>query len=154
MNIRFVSICFLVLVLLNSAMGSVLAATLCPHVSGAMSCCSAEPSKQHEHTDGMQMDGMQAEAPSTSTAQEQSATSVGEPRTICSHCITHSKAVSVPVFLREADHKNAQVGAAAPKSFAQALVPFTASVHLISVRSHAPPGPRNPRYILLSVFRI
>jgi hypothetical protein len=102
----------------------------------------------------MQMEDMQAEALPTSSAQEQGATSVGETRTSCSHCITHSKAVSVPVFLREADHKRGQVSAAAPVSFAQALVPFTASVHLISVRSHAPPGPRNPRYILLSVFRI
>jgi hypothetical protein len=164
MRTRLMSTFFLVLVLLNGAMGSVLAAVLCPHTSGVLSCCSVGQSSQHDHMsgmempDGMPMDGMEhgtaTPSPDTVSETEREAVSAGNGLVPCSHCITHSRAVSTPLFLREADHRNDQVAVAAPISAVQFLAPSITFFHLVSARPHAPPGSQTRRHILLNVFRI
>jgi hypothetical protein len=150
---------FLVLVLLNGAMGSVLAAVLCPHASGVLSCCIAGRSGQHDHMagmqmpDGMPMDGMEHGTAAPSADTEREVVSAGERLAPCSHCITHSRAVSTPLFLRDADHRN-DLAVAAPNSAVQVLAPSTTFFHLVSGRPHAPPGSQTRRHILLNVFRI
>jgi hypothetical protein len=155
---------FLALVLLNGAMGSVLAAVLCPHASGLPSCCIARNSDQHDHMagmempDGMPMDGMDhgtaTPSPDTVSETEREAVSAGEGLVPCAHCVTHSRAVSTPLFLREADHRNNRVAVAAPISAVQFLAPPVAFFHSVSARPHAPPGSQTRRHILLNIFRI
>jgi hypothetical protein len=154
MRIRFMSICFLVLVLLNGAMGGALAAALCPHVSGAMACCLAQKAQKHDHMAGIQMGDMESEVPSAAEPQGQESVAVGQPMESCSHCMTHSQTVVVPVLLHQVDHKNDQAVAEAPAAIAWPVTLAPACLQLISARPHAPPGPGNRRYILLSVFRI
>jgi hypothetical protein len=155
-----VSTFFLVLVLLNGAMGGVLAAVLCPHVSGLPSCCIAQKDDQHDHMAGMEMphgipmEGMEHGTATPSAGLEREAVSVGEGLMPCSHCITHSRAVSTPLFLREADHRNDHVAVATPVSAGQILPPSTSFFRLISARPHAPPGSQTRRHILLNIFRI
>jgi hypothetical protein len=160
MRTRLMSTFFLVLVLLNGAMGSVLAAVLCPHSSGLPSCCIAQNSGQHDHMagmevpDGMPVDGMEHGAGKSSPHSEHEAISAGEGLVPCSHCITHSRAVNTPLFLREADHRNDQAAVAAPISAVQFLAPSITFFHLVSARPHAPPGSQTRRHLLLNVFRI
>jgi hypothetical protein len=107
-----------------------------------------------EMPDGMPMDGMAHETAKSSPHSEHDAISAGEGLVPCSHCITHSRAVSTPLFLREADHRNDQVAVAAPISAVQFLAPPVAFFQLVSARPHAPPGSQTRRHILLNVFRI
>jgi hypothetical protein len=111
-----------------------------------------------EMPNGMPMDGMEhgtaTPSPDTVSETEREAVSAGEGLVPCSHCITHSRAVSTPLFLREADHRNDHVEVVAPVSALQVLAPSTSFLQLVSTRPHAPPGSQTRRHILLNVFRI
>jgi hypothetical protein len=146
------SICFLVLVLLNGATGSILAAVLCPHVPGVMTCCAAQKMEQHDHSDGMQME-MQGDTVADSDRQSLEVGLVAMPQESCAHCITHSQPLHTQLFLRASDQKDIQVLVAAPTSSLQ-FVPSAAFIYSISAMPHAPPWSQGPRYILLNVFRI
>jgi hypothetical protein len=153
MKTRFVPIFFLLMVLLNGAMGNVLAAALCPHSASEMACCPKHDSMDHGQMAGMEMTGVGEETAAADVVESDSFSSDG-PSEPCSHCIMHSLAVNVPFVVRQIDRRGSDLTAPAPVNIALVLLPNVTFASLVSVRTHAPPDEGNRRYIRLSVFRI
>jgi hypothetical protein len=153
MKMRFVPIFFLLMVLLNGAVGNVLAAALCPHTASEMACCPKHNSMDHGQMAGMDMTGMGEETATADVVQSASFSSDG-PSELCSHCFMHSQAVNVPVVVRQIDRSSSDLIAPAPVNKAQLSLSRATSTSFVSVRTHAPPDEDNRRYIRLRVFRI
>src|ERR1700694_750874 len=148
MRKRFLSIAFVVVALLFSAWGNVIAAAFCPRFALNRNCClkhGTQPSKQAKHESschhemaGMKMDDMQMEteadsAPDTSAqkshAQLPSESSndevaLDQPIEQCACCLSHSQTTSGTVSVVAIDPSKRLVKAnSLPADFAIGLGP-------------------------------
>jgi uncharacterized protein involved in copper resistance len=174
MRKRSLSIVFVVVALLFSAWGNVIAAAFCPRFALNHDCCLKHASKQAKHESschhemaGMEMDDMQMEteadsAPDTgaqnSHAQLPSESSSDEvaldlPIEQCACCVSHSQTTSGTVSFVAIDPSKQLVETnSPPANFAIGLTPAFAGLILPS--EHSPPGPSTPRHVIINVFRI
>lgn len=151
MKLRLASICFLTLLLLNGAVGSSLAAVLCPHSADKMSCCFGGETKQDDSMDGMQMD-MPNEAAAAPGGRVAAVGSAELPVNSCQHCIAHSQTVNSTILLRE---ENQNVRRIVPAVSAVArLTPREPFFHTRFQDHSPPPGIRSPSQVMLNIFRI
>jgi hypothetical protein len=177
MSKRSLSIFFVVVALLFSAWGNVIAAAFCPRFALNRDCClkggvrQAKPAEDssscHHEMAGMKMDDMQMEpeaAPASDTtvqdphAQLMSETSsdavvLDLPLEPCAHCLSHSQTTSGSVSIVAIDPSK-RVGDtnSLPANFAIGVT--GAFADLIVPTEHGPPGPSSPRHVMISVFRI
>ena len=177
MRKRSLSIVFVVVALLFSAWGNVIAAAFCPRFALNHDCClkhGTQPSKQAKHESschhemaGMEMDDMQLEteadsAPDTgaqnSHAQLPSESSSDEvalalPIEQCACCLSHSQTTSGTVSVVAIDPSKQLVETNSPP--ANFAIGLTSAFAGFIVRSdHSPPGPSTPRHVIINVFRI
>ena len=163
----------IVIALLSSAWGNVLAASFCPHFAqnhvrsfkhSAQQPVSTEAAS-HAGTCGMNMPDMQMESmdnsqgdPDAPVAQTDAANdsntdadALDHPGEPCPHCLMHSQPTSGTATAVAVDPSKRLVEANAPADFAMAspsaLIPITPL-------EHGPPGNSFPRHILINVFRI
>ena len=168
MRNRFLSTAILVVALLLSAWGNVLAAAFCPHLGSAHACCAKHATKQspsHEMPD-MDMGDMPMEM-SAESAMESSAEQAMEvslernsdanvltgPIENCLHCMSHSQLLQGSIVLRESQAAKRSADVNAPRP-AQIVSLFGLANPIVIPREHAPPGESSPRHILNNVFRI
>lgn len=172
MRKRPLSIVFVVVALLFSAWGNVIAAAFCPRFALNRDCClkrgkqvKHESSCHHEMA-GMEMDDMQmqteADAPGASTQNSQveltSESSSEEvaldlPIEPCAHCLSHSQPTSGTVSVVVIDPSKRLVETnSLPANWAFGLT--AAFADLIVPSEHGPPGPSSPRHVIINVFRI
>jgi hypothetical protein len=177
MRKRSLSIVFVVLALLFSAWGNVIAAAFCPRFALNRDCClkdGAQQAKQAKHSSschhemaGMKMDDMQMEPEAVSVpdlnahdlqvqlSSESSSDISGLdlPSEPCTHCMSHSQTTSGTVSVVAIDPSKRLVETnSLPANFAVDLTPAFAD--LIVPSEHSPPGPSSPRHVLINVFRI
>ena len=175
MRKRSLSIVFVVVALLFSAWGNVIAAAFCPRFALNHDCClkhGTQPSKQAKHESschhemaGMEMDDMQMEAEADSapdtSAQNSHAPSEASndevaldlPIEQCACCLSHSQTTSGTVSVVAIDPSKQLVETnSPPANFAIGLT--SAFAGLIVRSEHSPPGQSTPRHIIINVFRI
>jgi hypothetical protein len=177
MRKRSLSIVFVVVALLFSAWGNVIAAAFCPRFALNRDCClkggvqqaklAKHSSSCHHEMAGMKMDDMQMEpeaapAPDTrvqgSPVQLMSESSSEEvaldlPIEPCAHCLSHSQTTSGTVSVVAIDPSRRLVETnSLPVNFAIDLT--SAFTNLIVPSEHGPPSPSSPRHVIINVFRI
>jgi len=181
MRKRSLSILFVVVALLFSVWGNVIAAAFCPRFSLNRDCClnrgiqpGVEQAKQARHESscrhemsGMKMDDMvmeadSADAPGTgaqvSHAQFTTESSSDQvlldlPFGQCAHCQIHSQTTSETVSVVTIDPSKRVVETTSlPADFAIGLT--GAFTDLPAPWDHGPPGASLPRHVLINVFRI
>ena len=177
MRKRSLSIVFIVVALLFSAWGNVIAAAFCPRFLLNRDCClkhtaqspmdSKHESSGHHEMAGMEMDDMEMEteagsAPDT-CAQNSLAQLPSEPSSDvvaldlpieqCACCLSHSQTTLGTVSVVPIDPSKRLVETnSLPANFAIGLT--AAVAELIVPSEHSPPGPSSPRHIIINVFRI
>jgi hypothetical protein len=174
---RPVSIFLLVVAVLLSAWGDVIAAAYCPGYS-SRNCCikhEARQAKQVDHKSSCQhgmadMDmadmQMESENPSEATANssanappvEIAASSVEQvpfhlPTEPCGHCWMHSQPSPATAMLVAVDPSKRSIETHAPPSGFVAAMP-SAFVIAVAAVEHGPPIPSSPRHVIINVFRI
>jgi hypothetical protein len=161
MRNRFLSTGILLLALLASAWGNVLAAALCPHMASDHSCCHAQlshGSASHEIMGEMQMDEMQMGdmqmTPAAAPAHESDGHAFTQPGMSCEYCIGHSQTTATPNTLRQATQARHSVELSAPLAPSRRVTVASAFVPSVTSRQHAPPVDTSARHVLLSIFRI
>jgi hypothetical protein len=177
MRKRSLSIVLVVVALLFSAWGNVIAAAFCPRFALNHDCClkrGPQPSKQAKHESschhemaGMEMDDMRMEAeadsaPDTSAQDSQvelpSESSSDEvaldlPIEQCACCLNHSQTTSGTVSGVAIDPSKRLVEInSLPANFA--IGSTSALAGLILPSQHSPPGQSIPRHVIINVFRI
>jgi hypothetical protein len=157
---RRLSISILLLGLLLSSWGGVLAAALCPHMAQDYSCCLMSMAHEHDrvsphHSTEMAGMGDMEMMPQTSAANEVT-NSLDQPVESCAHCMGRSEPPFAPVVTASAIEQSKSVAdaALAPASNAIAASTQELSASLTRSTSNAPPGASTPRHILISCFRI
>jgi hypothetical protein len=161
---------FVVVAVLFSAWGNVLAAAFCPRFALNRECCLKHTTQQVKHDSscnhempGMEMDDMQMESPSDTGAQNPLVAFMSEssgeqlsfelPIEPCAHCVSHSQPTSGTVSVVAIDPSKRLVESnSLPANFAVDLT--SAFADLIVPSEHGPPGPSSPRHIIINVFRI
>lgn len=141
----------LLLSLILSGSGNVLAAAFCTHAQ-LPACCKTKSMQDSMPSHEMTMEGMDMSAASA----EADINSVGQPAGVCAHCMSHSdlpaKAVAavstVEQSRRDLSAGNPALAQRKPLSSTALFAP------LLSSRPHAPPGTRAPRYLLISALLI
>lgn len=155
MRSRSLSTVILLLALLASAWGNVLAAARCHHLAAEESCCrmqSTHNAASHEMMGEMQMTP-DASAQEVS-AQEMKGGAFTRPEIACEHCLAHSQAAALGFTLRQAAQSRHGLELSVPTAPAR-LVTFAHSfVASITSRQHGPPPDASPRHVLISLFRI
>jgi hypothetical protein len=156
MHKRFLSTGMLLLALLASAWGNVLAAALCPHsAQQTPACCHARAAHHpsaHEGMEAMEMGDMKME-PAAEEATP--ARAFGQLAGACAHCMSHSQPSTLPATLREAGQSRRGSETAMPLITAETVLRTALLVQKVPAREHAPPGAaRSARHVLISVFRI
>ncbi|MDQ3820171.1 MAG: hypothetical protein M3362_21175 [Acidobacteriota bacterium] len=141
----------LLLSLILSGSGNVLAAAFCPHAQ-LPACCKKGPMQDSTSSHEMMMEGMDMSAASA----EADVNSVGQPAGVCAHCMSHSdlpaKAVAA---VSTVEQSRRGFGAEHPAPVQRQPLSSTALfAPLLSSRPHAPPGTRARRYLLISAFLI
>jgi hypothetical protein len=174
MRKRSLSIVFVVVALLFSAWGNVIAAAFCPRFALNHDCCLKHASNQAKHESschhemaGGEMDDMQMETeagsapdpsaqnpklelPSESSSDE---VALDLPIEQCACCLSHSQTTSGTVSVVAVDPSKRLVGTnSPPANFAIGLT--SAFAGLIVRSEHSPPGPSTPRHVIINVFRI
>jgi len=174
MRKRSIAIVFVVVALLCSAWGNVLAAAFCPRFELSRDCCFngrvrqvKHPSSCHHEMAGMEMDDMQMEteadsAPDTSAQTSKAELSsesssdiagLGLPIEPCAHCGSHSQTTSGNISVAAIDPSKRLVETnSLPASFSIDLT--RAFADLIVPSEHSPPSPSSPRHVIINVFRI
>jgi uncharacterized protein involved in copper resistance len=177
MRKRSLSIVFVVLALLVSAWGNVIAAAFCPRFALNRDCClrhSSQQAKQVKHESschhemaGMEMDDMQMEPEADSKpdlnahdlqvqfSSEPSSDMAGLdlPSEQCTHCLSHSQTTSGTVSVVAIDPSKRLVQTnSLPASFSIDLT--HAFADLIVPPEHGPPSPSSPRHVIINIFRI
>jgi hypothetical protein len=145
----------LLLALLLSAWGNVLAAVACPHMGQDHACCHARvahhPASHHEMGE-MQMGDTQAEH---GAEQSTDASALGQTAQACEHCIGRSPLPTPPAILREVDQPKRGEDVVAPLALSEPLTVTTSFIPLVLAREHAPPtAVSSARHVLINVFRI
>lgn len=177
MRKRSLSIVFVVIALLFSAWGNVIAAAFCPRFALNRDCCleqAAQQAKQakpesscHHEMGGMEMGDMQMEAGANSAPDTSPQNShvqltlesssddiaVDLPIGACTHCVSHSQTTSGAVSVVAIDPSKRLVQTnSLPASFSIDLT--RAFADLIVPSEHSPPSPSSPRHVIINVFRI
>jgi hypothetical protein len=172
MRKRSLAIIFVVGAVLFSAWGNVIAAAFCPRFALNRDCCvrhSSQQAKQAKHESschhemaGMEMDDMQMESPSETSASNspvESAESSSEqvafdlPIEACAHCVGHSQPTSGTLSVVAIDSSKRLVETnSLPACFSIDLT--RAFADLIVPLEHGPPIPSSPRHVIINVFRI
>ena len=177
MQKRHLSIVILIVTLVLSMWGNVIAAGFCPRFAHNRDChpkqvsfqpkpVAHQPSCHREMTDS-DMEGMQSEAPVDSvpvtdveaspmkfTVEVTSDKLAFElPSEPCSHCLTHSQPASgaASSTVTVDPSKRLVETNSPPAGFA--AVPLVAFQTIVPME-HGPPGQSSARHILISVFRI
>lgn len=151
MRHRHLPVGILLLALLVSAWGQVLAAASCPHMRQEHGCCHARVTHDraaHEMAGDMQAMPAGDSAPSVEVAASD------KPIEECDHCMGRSSRSPLSATLREVDRPNPGSELAAPviaQRSSDSALPFTAHV---PSREHSPPQSSVHRHVLISVFRI
>jgi hypothetical protein len=156
MHKRFLSTGMLLLALLASAWGNVLAAAMCPHsAQSSQACCHARAAhhpSSHEGMEAMEMGDVKMEP---AAEQATPASAFGQLAGACAHCMSHSQPSTLPATLREAGQSKRGSETATPLIAAETVLRTALLVQKIPAREHAPPGAaRFARHVLISVFRI
>ncbi|MCA1592485.1 MAG: hypothetical protein LC754_07515 [Acidobacteria bacterium] len=154
MRNRFLSVAVLLLALLVSAWGNVVAAAMCPHMRQDHACCQAQAahgSASHEMMGDMQMGDMPV-SPIADQRIEPHAFS--QPGEACAHCMAHSQVPPAPVRLGAVNASNHGVHATLPATSSHPGSFVPSIVATITSRQHAPPESSAARHVLISVFRI
>jgi hypothetical protein len=175
---RTLSILFIVVALLFSAWGNVVAAAFCPRFALNRDCCikhSDHQAKQVKHDSprphqmaavemtGMEMGDMEMESPPDASTQnspieftlESSSEQVAFDLPIerCPHCASHSQPISGTASVMSVDPTKRLVESnSLPANFAVDLAPALAG--FIVPSEHGPPGPSSPLHVLINLFRI
>jgi hypothetical protein len=174
MTKRSLSIVLVVVALLFSAWGNVLAAAFCPRFALNRDCClkheATQKAKQVKHDSschhdmaGMEMDDMQMESVADTSAQDSLEELIPEssnervaldlPIEPCAHCLGHSPTTSGTVSVVAIDPSKRLVKTnSLPANFAIDLT--GAFADLIVPSEHSPPIPSSPRHVIINVFRI
>ena len=177
MRKRSLSIVFVVVALLFSAWGNVIAAAFCPRFALNHDCClkhGTQPSEQAKHKSschhemaGMEMDDMQIETEADSAPDTGAQNSHGQlpsesasdevaldlPIEQCACCLSHSQTTSGTVSVVAIDPSKRVVKTnSLPANFVIGLTP--AFAEMIGPSEHGPPGPSSPRHVIINVFRI
>ena len=148
---RHLSTAVLVLALLISARGQVLAAAMCPHMQQDHACCHAQVVQNHA---AHEMSGDMQMTPAVESAQGAEVTASDKPIEGCDHCMGRTSQSPLTATLREVDRTNHGSELAAPVALSRSsdlAPPFTTPV---PSREHSPPEASGHRHVLISVFRI
>lgn len=139
---RFPSVPILLLALLTSVVGGVLATAFCPSSKSS----SVKPPACHEMA---QQSHHSVDTVETDTA----ATRIEQPLAGCSHCISHSNFPRTAFALRQAETTRSSSPVDEPEAVTNVLYEVLIP-RAISAREHAPPSRSSPLYVQLNVFRI
>lgn len=168
----------LVIALLSSAWGNVIAAAFCPcsalnhdciqHVA-PQSKVGKHQSSCHEQMADMNMGDMQMEMDAAPNSESDANTQDSQieftsesssdeealdlPIQPCSHCLSHSQPTSGIVSVVAVDPSKRLVETNSPPADFAVVLPY-AFFSRIEFRDHGPPGESPPRHILINVFRI
>lgn len=172
MKKRTSAVILLVVTLLFSAWGNVVAAGFCPRYALSRDCSRThkhQAPKQvkhdtpcHDEMAGMDMDDMQIESPSDSSASnspEEFSESSNDQGAVelttksCAHCVSHSQSTAgvVSVLAIDPAKRVVESNSLPANSALYATSDFT---DLIVPSEHSPPGPTSPRHLIINVFRI
>ena len=153
--------------------GNVIAASLCPHMSGKHDCCRGQTRPRHSHENmagmdmpDMQMDGMQMSEKDMADSQREDvpventpqARQDGEaftlPTEMCAHCLLHSPSNATRTMRDVAQANKFSEQISAP--FAERMVESVFFIVAPPIcRDHSPPpGTGDSRHLLINVFRI
>jgi hypothetical protein len=171
------SIVFVVVALLFSAWGNVIAAAFCPRFALNRDCCLKHAARQanqvkhesscHHEMAGMEMDDMQMEievdSPRDASAKNSQVELTSESSNAeaaldlqiepCAHCFSHSQPTSGTVSVVAIDPSKRLVETnSLPANFAIGLT--AAFADSIVPSEHGPPGSSSPRHVIINVFRI
>jgi hypothetical protein len=163
MRTRLLSTGIVLLALFAGGWGSVIAATLCPHMAQDHRCCPVERNPAHaahahdsmKHTDGMGDMDMSGASESADAADGVVADSLAVPDGDCEHCMGRREVPATPVAATYVS-LGRQGADAAPLRPAARLTELSLSfTPPVSARQHAPPGPATTaRHVLIGVFLI
>jgi len=152
---RSLSTSMLLLALILSAWGNLLAAALCPHMGQDHACCHAQIAHHpanHQGMAGMRMNEMQTEPAAEQKTEAEAFSQLAVP---CEHCMTHSQLATSPATLREADQTKRGEDLAPSLALSDRASIATSFSTVISAREHAPPGAStSARHLLINIFRI
>ena len=181
MRKRSAAILLLVVSLLVSAWGNVIAAAFCPrfgvthesyftqvfhktmdvesmHVEQGSSCHRKMADMNSDSTENMLIENSESSESAgsiTSLLLPAGASDVNVPTQTCGHCWTHSQAASGSTTLGAVDPSMRSTETkAAPTNLALASLPSDFHALTIAQLEHGPPGYVFPRHLLISVFRI
>ena len=151
MRRRHLSVGILLLTLLMSVWGQVLAAALCPHMRQDHACCHAKVAQghaSHEMAGDMQM------TPAAESAQIEAAVATDKPVEGCDHCMGRPSQAPQTATLRGVERTSRGSELAAPTTLSRPsdLAPTFAAP--VPSREHGPPGASVHRHVLIGVFRI
>jgi hypothetical protein len=174
MRMRFLTLSFLVVALLFSAWGNVIAAAFCPRYASNRNCCVKQtvskpkqvehPSSCHAEMDGMPMETeTSADSGTDPSAQNSQANLASESSTDqvafdlpieeCPHCWSHSQPTSGAASVVTVEASKRLVETNLPIADFAVAPPPAFSI-LVSFSGHGPPGISLPRHVLINVFRI
>jgi hypothetical protein len=176
MRKRFLSMGVLVIALLSSAWGNVIAAAFCPRYALNRNCTkhvtpqpkqAEHQSSCHEQMADMKMGDMQMDAAPDSESDANTEDSQIEvtsesssdevaldlPIEPCPHCLSHSQSTSGTVSVVAVDPSKRLVETNSPPADSDVVLTY-AFFSRIECREHGPPGESPPRHILINVFRI
>jgi hypothetical protein len=157
MHKQFWAITIVAVALLFSQGGSVLVASLCPHLQSATPSCgsqliaSAMAHGSIEHIEHMDMRSME-HAPAIS--QDANAVAFGQPASTCPHCAVHSRTAPNAVSLKGSEASRRFDDSIVPLQFSRVVRATVAPFRLPVSRAHGPPGSTIARYVLINTFRI
>ena len=169
MHQRSVSAVILLLALLTSAAGNVLAAAFCPSFGRPHANCGEMVEAAGESHSGMthEMHGMEMSEMSSAdeqtanhgpatdlyTAAEERTDKIAPPLDDCIHCITRSNLPRSAVALSQASSSQSASQVDEPEAI-KTVTYLDLIPRVVNAREHAPPAHSSPLHVRLNVFRI
>ena len=163
---RFVSYMGIILLaLLLSGGGSVLAAMLCPHagmnqalpMAEDHSLCHAMLEAGSMHHQGHQQEaahGAQMKTVAAPLLHANHSAALGQPVGTCAHCIGQSELPATPASVRELTLQKRDAGKLVGHTQAPTAAPVAVYVSQFAPVQHAPPGLAVRKHLIFSVFLI
>jgi hypothetical protein len=144
----------MLLALLVSGWGNVLAATLCPHAMGAQANVEKAAMHQH-HSSEQEMGGMQMPQTGEAVHCDSKVAAFDQPAGICTHCLGQNDSPATSSSLqRELTLKKRDTGTIVKPEAIAAISPSIVHTQQFLPTQNAPPGSSNRKHLLLSVFLI
>jgi hypothetical protein len=146
----------MLLALLVSGWGNVLAATLCPHAMNAQAQADVGKAAMHRHDSSRQeMDGMQMAQTGETGHCDSKVAAFDQPAGICTHCLSRNESPATSSSLqRELTLKKRDTGKIVKPEAITATLPAIVHTPQFLPTQNAPPGSSNRKHLLLSVFLI